>query len=566
MAPCPRGSGKKYKRHGATAPPRQLRRFGWGNRMPETFDYIIAGAGSAGCVLANRLSANPRNTVLLIEAGGRDNWIWFHIPVGYLFAIGNPRADWMFTTEAEAGLGGRALAYPRGKVLGGSSAINAMVYMRGQAADYDGWRQLGLAGWGWDDVLPYFRKHEDHFAGASEFHGTGGEWRVEQPRVRWDILDAIRDAAETVGIPKIADFNTGDNFGSSYFQVNQRRGRRWSAARGFLKPALARPNLKVVSGAHVERVVLDGKRATGIVYSIGGERIEALAGEVILAAGSVGSPALLELSGIGGGAVLQAAGIDVRHELPGVGENLQDHLQLRPVYKVTGMRTLNGDYAKLWRRGWMAAQYAFMRSGPLTMAPSQVGAFARSSADYATANLEFHFQPLSLDNWGDGLHTFDAFTASVCHLRPSSRGSIHVRSGGATDKPAIRPNYLATDEDRRVAVDALKLTRRIAAASPLAPFRPEEFKPGSDIVSDEDLVRAAGALGTTIFHPVGTAKMGLAADRMAVVDERLRVHGMDGLRVVDASVMPSITSGNTNSPTIMIAEKAAEMILADAKR
>jgi len=531
------------------------------------FDYIIAGAGSAGCVLANRLSADPRNRVLLLEGGGKDNWIWFHIPVGYLFAIGNPRADWLFKTAPEAGLNGRSLAYPRGKVLGGSSAINAMIYMRGQARDYDGWRQMGLSGWGWDDVLPYFLKHEDHISPPNAMHRSGGEWRVEHPRLRWDILDRIRDAAEQAGIAKIDDFNTGDNSGSSYFQVNQKRGRRWSAARGFLRPALNRPNLMVETGAHVARVEIVGGRARAVEYRKDGRLVKAFArGEVILSAGAVASPAILERSGIGNPELLKGHGIEPLVDLPGVGENLQDHLQIRPIYKVTGIRTLNDAYGNLFTRAMMGVDYAFRRRGPLTMAPSQVGAFVRSSPEYETANLEFHFQPLSLDTWGSGLHRFSAFTASVCNLRPTSRGSIHLSGPTIDDGPDIRPNYLTTEEDRRVAVDSLKWARRIVAQPALAPFRPEEYKPGAHIRSDEEMLVSAGDLGTTIFHPVGTARMGLDSDRNAVVDGRLRVRGVDNLRVVDASVMPTITSGNTNSPTIMIAEKGAAMILEDAKR
>ncbi len=531
-----------------------------------SYDYVVVGAGSAGCVLANRLSADPGTRVLLLEAGSRDNWIWFHIPVGYLFAIGNPRADWMYTTGAVPGLGGREIAYPRGKVIGGSSAINAMIYMRGQAADYDGWRQLGLTGWGWDDVLPYFLKHEDHIAPPNEFHRSGGEWRVEHPRIRWDLLDAIRDAAACAGIPKIPDFNTGDNEGSSYFQVNQRRGRRWSAARAFLKPVLKRPNLRVETGIHVDRVEITAGRASAVLFSRGAERFRATAaGEVVLSAGAVNSPVILERSGIGDGERLAGLGIGVQHHLPGVGENMQDHLQIRPVYRVTGVRSLNTDYANLFRRAWMGIEYGLFRTGPLTMAPSQVGAFARSSPDYATANLQFHFQPLSLDKWGDGLHRFGAFTASVANLRPSSRGSVHLASGDPDAKPAIAPNYLDTDEDRRVAVESLKLARRIVDQEPLRRYRPEEHLPGPEVATDEQLFAAAGRLGTTIFHPVGTAAMGRSSDRRAVLDERLRVHGIAGLRVVDASAMPRITSGNTNSPTIMIAEKGSAMILEDSK-
>jgi choline dehydrogenase len=528
------------------------------------FDYIIIGGGSAGCVLANRLSKDPRNSVCLLEAGGRDNWIWYHIPVGYLFAIGNPRSDWMFKTEGEPGLNGRVLNYPRGKVLGGCSAINAMVYMRGQREDYDNWRQMGLKGWGWDDVKPIFRQHLDHYLGAGEHHGAGGEWRVEAPRTRWDILDTFIEAAVEAGIPRTTDFNTGSNEGISYFHVNQKNGRRWSAARGFLKPALSRPNLKLEINAHAMRILFEGNRAVGVEILQSGtlRRIHARK-EVILSAGAVASPQILQLSGIGDGNLLQQHGVPVVQHLPGVGENLQDHLQLRPIYKVHGVRTLNEDYGSLVKKGFMALEYALFRRGPLTMAPSQLGAFTRSSPDYATPNLQFHIQPLSLDKFGEDPHPFPAFTVSVCNLRPTSRGSIRIRSGNASDAPSIRPNYLSTPEDQQVAVDSLRLVRHIVTMPALQKYRPEEYRPGANLTTHDELLNGAREIGTTIFHPVGTAKMGIESDPMAVTDDRLRVRGIEGLRVIDASVMPAITSGNTNSPTLMIAEKGAAMILED---
>jgi choline dehydrogenase-like flavoprotein len=527
-----------------------------------TFDFVIVGAGSAGCVLANRLSEDPRNRVAIIEAGGKDDWIWFHIPVGYLFAIGNPRADWMFKTEPDPRLDGRSLAYPRGKVVGGSSAINAMIYMRGQRDDYDRWRQMGLTGWGWSDVLPLFRKAEDHFGGESEFHGAGGAWRVDRPRVRWDILDAFAEAARIAGIPSTDDFNRGDNEGCGYFHVNQKDGRRLSAARAFLEPALKRPNLTLITGALAERVVFDGRKATGIVIRENGkERTLTATREVIVSTGAVMTPPLLERSGIGDAERLRALGVEVLHHAPGVGANLQDHLQLRLIYTVKGVRTLNRDNRSHWKRLRMALQYALWRTGPLTMAPSQLGAFTRSSPEYETPNLQFHIQPLSLDKFGDPLHAFAAFTASVANLRPTSRGSIHARSPRAEDPPVIVTNYLSTQEDRRVAVDSIRVTRHIVAQSPLARYRPVEYRPGARRQSDLELIKAAGKIGTTIFHPVGTAKMGVESDPYAVVDAVLRVRGVEALRVVDASVMPTITSGNTAAPTMMIAEKAAEMIL-----
>ena len=534
--------------------------------MTDHFDYILVGAGSAGSVLANRLSADPKNRVLVLEAGGKDDWIWLHIPVGYLFAIGDKRADWCFQTDAVPGLGGRSIAYPRGKVIGGSSAINGMIYMRGQAADYDGWRQLGLEGWSWDEVLPDFLAQEDHISPPGPLHRSGGEWRVEHPRARWKILDAFIEAAEEAGIPPVEDFNGGDNFGCSYFQLNQKRGRRWSAATGFLKPVLSRPNLKLVTGAQVQRLILDGQRVSGVEWRTQNAVFSARCdGEVILSAGAVATPQLLELSGIGDGARLQALGVETRLHRPGVGENLQDHLQIRPYYGVSGVATLNDQYAQLWRRPLMAADYALRRRGPLSMAPSHLGAFARSSDAFATPNVEFHVQPLSLDRFGGELHTFPAITVSVCNLRPTSVGSVHARSPDIADAPSIQPNYLATGADQDVAVDSLKLARRIMAQPALAPYSPHEIKPGADLQSDEALLAGARAHSSTIFHPVGTAKMGRAEDANAVVDARLRAIGLSGLRIADASVMPRIVSGNTNSPTMMIAEKAARMILEDAR-
>ncbi len=538
--------------------------------MPESigsFDYVIVGAGSAGCVLANRLSADPDVSVLLLEAGGRDDYIWIHIPVGYLYTMNNPRTDWCFSTEPEPGLNGRALSYPRGKVLGGCSSINGMIYMRGQARDYDQWRQLGNAGWSWEDVLPYFKRSEDNHAlpnGADDMHGTGGEWRVEPGPLSWPILDAFREAAAETGIPKTEDFNRGDNLGCGYFQVNQRNGVRWSTAKAFLKPAQGRANLTVLTEAQALGLIFDGRRVAGLEIRHQGavKQVEAR-GEVILASGAIGSPQLLQLSGIGPGDLLPGHGIAVRHELPGVGGNLQDHLQIRTVFKVSGTKTLNGPANSLVGRALMGVQYALTRRGPLAMAPSQLGAFAKSDAARETANLEYHVQPLSTDKLGDSLHPFNAFTASVCNLRPDSRGTVTIKSADPLAPPAIKPNYLSTPSDRQVAADAIRLTRRICSAPAMAKFSPEEFRPGPGIEGDEELARAAGDIGTTIFHPVGTCKMG--QDDQAVVDDRLRVHGLEGLRVVDASIMPTITSGNTNAPTIMIAEKASDMIRTDRR-
>ena len=524
----------------------------------EQFDYVIVGAGTAGCLLANRLSAHGR--VLLLEAGGRDNYFWIHVPMGYLYCIGNPRTDWGFRTRAEPGLGGRSLGYPRGRVLGGCSSINGMIYMRGQAADYDQWRQMGCVGWGWDDVLPLFRRHEDYFAGNSEAHGTGGEWRVENQRLRWEILDDFARAANAVGLPPVEDFNTGDNEGVGYFKVNQRRGWRWNTARGFLHPVARRDTLRIETDAQAEAVVFEDRRAVGVRYRQGGQTREARAdAEVILAAGAIGSPQLLQLSGVGPGALLQEMGIPVLQDAA-VGENLQDHLQLRCSYRVHGARTLNTMANSFIGKARIGLEYALRRSGPMSMAPSQLGAFARSSEDVATADLEYHVQPLSLDAFGEPLDSFDAITASVCHLRPESRGHVRIVSPDPAAHPEIAPNYLSTEGDRRVAARAIRLTRRIMAQEPMTRYRPEEHRPGPQARSDAELAEAAGRVGTTIFHPAGTVRMG--ADAGSVVDPQLRVRGVEGLRVADASIMPTITSGNTNSPTLMIAEKAAEMIVA----
>ncbi|MCP5397027.1 MAG: GMC family oxidoreductase N-terminal domain-containing protein [Sphingomonadaceae bacterium] len=526
----------------------------------ETFDYVIVGGGSAGCVLANRLSADPQRRVLLLEAGGKDDYIWVKIPVGYLYCIGNPRTDWCMQTEAESGLNGRSLRYPRGKLLGGCSSINGMIYIRGQAADYDGWRQQGLSGWSWDDVLPWFTRAEDHYLGATQYHGSGGEIRVEKQRLRWDILDAFQQAAEQYGIAPTADFNRGDNEGSGLFDVTQRRGWRWSAADAFLKPVRKRANLKIVTGALVDRVLVEQGRATAVAYSLGGEqRIAEAAGEVLLSAGAIGSPAILERSGIGDSAHLASLGIEPLVHAPDVGANLQDHLQIRCAWQVEGVSTLNQRASNIVGKAMIGLEYVLRRSGPMAMAPSQLGMFARSDPAKATPDLEWHVQPLSLEAFGGELDPFPAFTASVCNLRPTSRGTSRIASADPAAPPAIRPNYLATEEDRATARRAVRINRAIVAQPALAAYNPVEFRPGPGIQDDGALDQAIGDIATTIFHPVGTAAMG------RVLDERLQVKGIFGLRVIDASAMPSITSGNTNAPVMMMAEKGASMIREDAR-
>ncbi|AXY43251.1 GMC family oxidoreductase N-terminal domain-containing protein [Halomonas sp. JS92-SW72] len=544
----------------------------------QEFDYIVVGAGTAGCLLANRLSADPANRVLLIEAGGRDNYHWIHIPVGYLYCIDNPRTDWRFRTEPDPGLNGRSLIYPRGKTLGGCSSINGMLYIRGQARDYDGWAELtGEPAWRWENCLADFMKHEDHHrldasgdadAAHRDFHGHGGEWRVEKQRLSWQVLDDFATAAVEAGIPRTRDFNRGDNEGVDYFEVNQRKGWRWNTSKAFLRGVETRGNLTLwhssqVLGLELQRGESGEPRCRGVrVERNGAEVVARAAREVILAAGAIGSPQLLQLSGIGPAGLLAEHDIPVVVDLPGVGENLQDHLQIRSVYRVTGAKTLNTMANSLVGKAKIGLEYALKRTGPMSMAPSQLCAFTRSSDDYVHPNIEYHVQPLSLPAFGQPLHDFPAITASVCNLNPTSRGTVRITSRDPRQAPAIAPNYLSTPEDRKVAADSLRVTRRIAAQPAFAKYQPEEVKPGVEFQSDEDLARLAGDIGTTIFHPVGTTKMGRDDDPMAVVDPHLRVRGVAGLRVVDAGVMPTITSGNTNSPTLMIAEKAAAWILA----
>ena len=569
-----------------------------------TFDYIIIGAGTAGCLLANRLSADASKRVLLIEAGKRDDYHWIHIPVGYLYCIGNPRTDWLYETEAAAGLNGRTLRYPRGKVLGGCSSINGMIYMRGQSRDYNQWAAItDDPQWRWDQCLPYFKFHEDHHQGATETHGAqgvpaallnplahddaasaeyfrilkarkaGGEWRIEKQRLSWGVLDAFAQAAQQAGVPASADFNQGNNEGVGYFEVNQKSGWRWNTAQAFLRPTCyARPNFELWTQAQVARLVIEadadgGKRCTGVKVWDGQQLVTATATrEVALSAGSIGSAQILQLSGIGAADSLKQNGVEVTHDLPGVGANLQDHLQIRSVYKVKHAKTLNTLANSWWGKAKIGLEYAMSRSGPMSMAPSQLGAFTKSDPAREWANIQYHVQPLSLDAFGEPLHKFPAITASVCNLNPSSRGSVTLKSPDFKVPPAIAPNYLSTEEDRKVAADSLRVTRRIMSQPAMAAFEPEEFKPGVQYQSDEELAKLAGDIASTIFHPVGTTRMGREDDSMAVVNSHLQVRGVRGLRVVDAGVMPNITSGNTNSPTLMIAEKAAHWMAKDAQR
>ena len=535
----------------------------------ENFDYIIIGAGSAGCVLANRLSENPKNKVLLLEAGGKDNYPWIHIPVGYYKTMHNPKVDWCFRTEKDETMNNRSIRYPRGKTLGGSSSINGLLWIRGQSNDYDNWRQQGNKGWGWDDVLPYFIKSENNELGKGKFHSDEGPIMVANKKIKLKMLDEFINAAEETGIPKVNDFNTGNNFGVGFFQFTTSFNKlglklRYSAAKGYLNPAKKRSNLKIITNAHVQKINFEGKKASGIEYFLG-ENLSKISAnkEVILSAGSIGSPHILQVSGIGDGDKLSKIGIDLIKNLKGVGKNLQDHLMFRPVYKVKNLKSLNKKINSLFGKFLIGLEYIFNQSGPMTMGASQVCGFAKSDSSRETPNLQFHVQPISTDILGaTKLHDFDGITPTVANIRPTSRGEINIVSKNIKDNPKIKMNYLSTDDDRYVAAQGLKLVRKIMLdTETFKKYEPEEYRPGAHIKNDEELVKAGSDYAQTIFHPVGTCKMG--QDENSVVNDRLKVHGVENLRVVDASIMPNITSGNTNAPTIMIAEKASDMILED---
>ena len=532
--------------------------------MSLQFDFIIVGAGTAGCLLANRLSANGKYTVALLEAGGSDNYHWVHIPVGYLYCMGNKRTDWLYKTTKQKGLNGRELNYPRGKVMGGCSSINGMIYMRGQANDYDQWRQMGNEGWSWDDVLPYFKNMEDSYEGENKFHGSGGEWKVNQQRLSWEVLDSFKEATIEAGIPQVDDFNEGNNFGVSYFKVNQNDGLRWNTVKAFLKPVKNRKNLRVISKCEVSKIILKNKKAKGVKVFRNGKSEEIYVNrEIILSSGAIGSPKILELSGIGNPNILSKLGIDTEVESKNIGENLQDHLQLRVIYELENAKTLNQKANSFIGKLGIGLEYALKRTGPMSMAPSQLGLFAMSDKSHETPNLQFHVQPLSLDKFGEPLHNFPGLTASVCNLNPQSRGNVHIVSKDYKIAPSIDPNYLSAEQDKIVAAHSIKLARKIISQPAMKKYNPKEYAPGIQFQSENDLKKVAGDIGTTIFHPVGTCAMGTNVS--SVTDSNLKVRGVEGLRIADASIMPTITSGNTNAPTLMIAEKASEMILKSNK-